>query len=69
MAILPPNREIVCDGCGRPATPEHIHERLARLEWATRFRPIHIQLLVLISAPPTGADFYDASEEIAVDRP
>lgn len=55
--------EILCDGCGRPATAEHIRERLARLEWATRFRPIHIQVLLLISAPPAGADFYDASTE------
>jgi len=32
-----------CDGCGQPASAEHIARRLQRLEWATRFRPIHIQ--------------------------
>jgi len=63
MCIQPLNLETVCDGCGRAATPEHIRERLARLEWCTRFRPIHIQLLLLISAPHIGADFYDAAAE------
>jgi hypothetical protein len=53
--------EILCDGCGLPATPEHIRERLARLERSTRFRPIHINLLLLISTPPFEADFYDSS--------
>jgi hypothetical protein len=38
---------LTCDGCGQPATPEHIARRLTRLEWATRFRPIHIQTLLL----------------------
>ncbi len=56
-------RKISCDGCGRPATAEHIRDRLARLEWATRFRPIHINVLLLISSPPLEADFYDASVE------
>jgi hypothetical protein len=55
--------EVSCDGCGLPATAEHIWARLARLEWSTRFRPIHINLLLLISAPPLEADFYDASPE------
>jgi len=52
---------ILCDGCGVAATPEHIRERLARLEVATRFRPIHIGVLFLIPSPETGQDFYDAS--------
>jgi hypothetical protein len=39
---------ILCDGCGQPATPEHIAERIHRLELATRYRPIHIQVLWLI---------------------
>jgi hypothetical protein len=29
-----------CDGCGQPASPEHITRRLQRLEWATRYRPV-----------------------------
>ena len=47
-----------CDGCGQPASPEHIARRLKRLEWATRFRPIHIQVLLLTaSAPEADSDF------------
>jgi len=47
-----------CDGCGQLATPEHIARRLQRLEWATRFRPIHIQALLLTaSSPQTDSDF------------
>jgi hypothetical protein len=52
---------ILCDGCGAAATPEHIRERVERLEIATRFRPIHISVLFLISSPEPGLDFYDAS--------
>ena len=47
-----------CDGCGQLASAEHIARRLQRLEWATRFRPIHIQALLLTaSAPQTDSDF------------
>jgi hypothetical protein len=47
-----------CDGCGQLASPEHIARRLQRLEWATRFRPIHIQALLLTaSAPEADFDF------------
>jgi hypothetical protein len=52
---------ILCDGCGAAATPEHIRERVERLELATRFRPIHISVLFLIPSPEAGLDFYDAS--------
>jgi hypothetical protein len=49
----------VCDGCGRPVDAEHVKERIARLEMATRFRPIHIQALVIDACPPRGlADFF-----------
>ena len=41
-----------CDGCGQLASAEHIALRLKRLEWATRFRPIHIQALLLAAAAP-----------------
>jgi hypothetical protein len=51
-ALLP------CDGCGQLASAEHIARRLKRLEWATRFRPIHIQALLLDAfAPETDSDF------------
>jgi len=47
-----------CDGCGQLAPAQHITRRLRRLEWATRFRPIHIQALLLAtSAPETDAEF------------
>jgi len=47
-----------CDGCGQPASAEHIARRLQRLEWATRFRPIHIQALLLAaSAPEADSEF------------
>ena len=39
--------DLRCDGCGQLASPEHIARRLQRLEWTTRFRPIHISTLFL----------------------
>ena len=41
------NKVIVCDGCGELADGRHIQQRIERLELATRFRPIHIQVLML----------------------
>jgi hypothetical protein len=41
-----------CDGCGQLADPTHIARRLRRLEWATRFRPVHIQTLLLSGVCP-----------------
>ena len=41
-----------CDGCGQGASAEHIARRLCRLEWATRYRPVHIQTLLLGGAAP-----------------
>lgn len=34
------------------ASPEHIARRLRRLEWATRYRPVHIRVLLLGAAAP-----------------
>jgi hypothetical protein len=45
-----------CDGCGQLATGEHIARRLQRLEWTTRFRPIHIQALLLAGSAPESDD-------------
>jgi hypothetical protein len=49
-----------CDGCGLPASPEHVAARLRRLELCTRFRPVHIGILFVALAPPTRPqdDFY-----------
>ncbi len=43
---------LVCDGCGQTATAEHIARRLQRLEWATRYRPVHIHTLLLGAFSP-----------------
>jgi hypothetical protein len=48
----------VCDGCGAPADEAHIRQRIERLEMATRFRPIHIQVLLLGDAPPIRIEDY-----------
>jgi hypothetical protein len=57
-----------CDGCGIEATNLHRRERIERLELATRFRPIHIQVLFLDSAPPLRFEdyFYNAAKDRAV---
>ena len=41
-----------CDGCGQPASAEHIAKRLRRLEWTTRYRPVHIGVLLMGAFPP-----------------
>jgi hypothetical protein len=41
-----------CDGCGQAASPEHIARRLQRLEWTTRYRPVHIGTLLLGAVAP-----------------
>jgi hypothetical protein len=48
----------LCDGCGQPASPEHLAARVQRLEWATRFRPVHIGVLFLGAASPVAAGDY-----------
>lgn len=47
-----------CDGCGQSASGEHVARRLRRLEWATRYRPVHIHALLLGAvAPREDADY------------
>jgi hypothetical protein len=41
-----------CDGCGQISSPAHIAQRLQRLEWTTRYRPVHIQTLLLSAESP-----------------
>jgi hypothetical protein len=54
---------LVCDGCGQAADGVHIARRLQRLEWVTRYRPVHIQTLVLGRiAPASDADFLYAPQ-------
>src|SRR5215475_3512723 len=52
-----------CDGCGRPASAEHIGRRLKRLEELTRFRPIHVQALFLSAESPADPREYLYSSE------
>jgi hypothetical protein len=47
---------LACDGCGQTASPEHIARRLQRLQWTTRYRPIHISALLVGSVSPLAAD-------------
>jgi hypothetical protein len=49
---------LTCDGCGQPATAEHIGRRLKRLEEMTRFRPIHVQVLFLSPVSPADPREY-----------
>lgn len=55
---------LVCDGCGRPASPEHVADRIQRLELATKYRPIHIGVLFVTLSPPSrpADDFYGPAE-------
>jgi hypothetical protein len=64
MAIF---RRILCDSCGQPASPEHVRERLARLELITRYRPIHIGLLLVCTSPPVSLldDLYAWEQQAA----
>lgn len=52
-----------CDGCGQPASAEHIASRVKRLEWTTRWRPVHIGTLLLgAHAPQSDAEFLYAGK-------
>jgi len=56
--------KLPCDGCGLPASPEHIAERLRRLELSTRYRPVHIGVLFVAKSPAVNIedDFYGPAE-------
>ena len=56
-----------CDGCGQIAVPGHITTRLQRLEWTTRYRPVHIGTLLLGAVSPlTDGEFlYSPNGEFA----
>jgi hypothetical protein len=55
----------VCDGCGAVVDDAHIRARIERLEMATRYRPVHIQVLLIDAAPPERPEdfFYRAAGE------
>jgi hypothetical protein len=62
--IAMPSPDLICDGCGQAASPAHTVRRLARLERATRFRPVHIRSLLLgaISPEPDSHFLYSSGE-------
>lgn len=57
-----PTLQHTCDGCGETVSPEHVRARIARLEMATRFRPLHIHTVLLAGSPPAALQdfFYQA---------
>jgi len=58
-----PTNFLACDGCGQSASPEHIARRLRRLEWTTRYRPVHIGTLLLAAvSPQADEDFLYAAQ-------
>src|SRR5271170_5761016 len=58
IQIMRTSLAIVCDGCGQNASPEHLAARFRRLEWSTRYRPLHINALLLGAvAPANDAEF------------
>jgi hypothetical protein len=58
-----------CDGCGLEVSDQHIRERIERLELATRFRPIHINVLILTAAPPSSPlDYFYRSTKNPSER-
>jgi hypothetical protein len=58
----------VCDGCGARADEAHVRRRVERLELATRYRPVHIKVLLLDGAPPARMEdyFYQAAKDRSV---
>jgi len=56
--------DLRCDGCGQRVSAEHIARRLRRLEWTTRYRPVHINTLLLGAfSPLRDEDFLYARGE------
>ena len=60
-----------CDGCGLLASPEHIAERVRRLELSTRYRPVHVSVLFVALAPAVQIedDFYGPAESREFSAP
>lgn len=47
-----------CDGCGLKVSPDHLSNRVKRIELASRYRPLRIRLLFLAEAPPLRLQSY-----------
>src|SRR5260370_20025793 len=52
FGIMANSATLQCDGCGQIASPDHVTRRVQRLEWATRYRPVHIHTLLLGAFSP-----------------
>jgi hypothetical protein len=64
LPIMTNTSDLVCDGCGQAVSAEHIALRLQRLEWTTRYRPVHINTLLLGAfSPRDDKDFLYAPNE------
>jgi hypothetical protein len=64
MLMTIPN--LPCDGCGQATSAEHVSRRLRRLEWMTRYRPVHVGTVLLGAySPDADSDFlYAETPEI-----
>ena len=51
-----------CDGCGQSACSGHLARRLQRLEWSTRYRPVHINTVLLSAFAPANDTAFLYSE-------
>ncbi len=60
---MSPTISLPCDGCGQSASPEHLARRFQRLEWTTRYRPVHIQALLLGGIAPQSDNAFLYSPE------
>ena len=60
------SRLLTCDGCGQPASSSHLARRFERLEWTTRYRPVHIATVLRGAVSPArDADFlYSPGDEV-----
>jgi hypothetical protein len=57
-SVMTNSMSLRCDGCGQVASAEHLARRLRRLEWTTRYRPVHINALILGAfSPSEDGDF------------
>lgn len=54
---------LICDGCGQPASSEHFARRLQRLEWSSRYRPVHMQALLISGVSPVTTEEFLYSPE------
>jgi hypothetical protein len=54
-----------CDCSESEVSESHVRERIARIERATRYRPVHIRVLLLDAAPPASLqdDFYSPAAD------